>query len=168
MIQIATAQVGKVAAILPEAGFLMDNKFKVFQIHAWPSIVGLISYRIIHLPIDYGQIKALRIASNGQAEEDHLHDWKGKDEQHYAHIAPHSQHILGEQGANFALGGDLAQAGVAVLAALLVIGIVVSPRGRGAVRLLVELIPKNLENTLKQVFQERQSHEPCKLIRCCR
>lgn len=96
-------------------------------------------YRVVHLPIDHGQVEALRIASDGQTEEDHLHDGQGEDEQHHADVAPHAQHVLGEQGADLALGGDPAQAGVAVLAALLVIGVVVAPRRRRAVRLLVEL-----------------------------
>jgi len=84
-------------------------------------------YRVVHLPVDYGQVESLRIASDGQAEEDHLHDGQGKDEQHHAHVTPHAEHVLGEQGADLALGGDLAQVGIAVLAALLVIGVIVSP-----------------------------------------
>lgn len=36
----------------------------------------------VHLVIDYGQLEARRISTNGQAEEYHLHYWQRKDEQH--------------------------------------------------------------------------------------
>lgn len=97
-------------------------------------------YRVVHLSVDYGQVKALGISTDGQAEEDHLHDGQGEDEEHDAHVAPHAEHVLGEQGADLALGGDLAQVGIAVLAALLVIGIIVAPGRRRTVGFLVELL----------------------------
>lgn len=84
------------------------------------------TYRVVHFVVDNGQVESLRIATNGQTKENHLHDGQCEDEEHHADVAPHAQHVFGEQGANLALRRDLAEIRKAVLAALLVVGIVLS------------------------------------------
>lgn len=98
-----------------------------------------LTHRVVHFVVHNGQVESLRISANGQAEEYHLHDRQGEDEQHHAHVTPHAQHILGEQSAYLALRCDLAEIGKAILAALLIVGIVLSLRRGRTVGLLVEL-----------------------------
>lgn len=107
-------------------------------------ITSTSTYRVVHFVVDNGYIQTLWITANGQTEEYHLHHGQGEDEEHDAHVAPHAQHVLGEQSTYFALGRNLAEIGKAILATLLIVGIILALRWRRTVGFLVELQEKKL------------------------